>query len=75
MFVCLFLFYRNDICPFFGTRKIKIYPDNFANREVEVLEVQCKNKEHGCLWRGRVKDIPVNILLQIDSLSPLQLVF
>ena len=38
----------------------KIYPDNFAKREMMDFEVSCRaKKQHGCMWKGPLKKLQV----------------
>lgn len=73
-FAILF-FYRNGVCPFFGTSKTKIFVDKFVDRELAKCVVHCENKEYGCAWQDRLRYQQVNILLHIDSLNLPLLVF
>jgi hypothetical protein len=44
------------MCFSFHVQLAPCFPDKAAQREVLQVEVQCRNKEHGCSWIGRLSD-------------------
>ena len=63
IYLYIYFFCRNGICPIFKTHSITCYPDKFADREIQALKVICINKKNGCEWSDCLRDLKVCFLL------------
>ena len=48
---------QKAICPICQTKRYKAFPNKQADREIKDLLVNCKNKERGCEWQGKVNHV------------------
>ena len=42
---------------------LQVFADNFVRREILELETSCLNKDSGCIWQGKVKEVDVSDII------------
>ena len=47
----------------------QLFKDNFAKREVLCLSVCCAADDHGCVWRGELRDLEVSQSTTMDMFN------
>ena len=60
-YIIFISFYRDGVCPIFGTHNTSFFTDKYADREIKDLIVICENKENGCAWSDRLGNYEVSI--------------
>ena len=66
LYIIFISFYRDGICPIFGTHNTTFFTDKYADREIKDLIVICENNENGCAWSDILGNYEVRIQLEFS---------